>query len=139
MLRSVTLQDYMSTNPIKLKGDENVFSAIHQILAYSVSGVCVVDDNDCLIGVLSELDCLRAVLSSVYNEAPVGIVSEFMTAEVITVNLHDNIVDVAADMLEHKHRRRPVIQDDGRLIGQVTCRELLRAVNEFAATEEPVK
>lgn len=139
MLKSVEMQDYMLSNPVKMHGDENVFDAIHQILVYKVSGVCVVDDNDHLIGVLSELDCLRAVLGSVYNDTPVGTVKEFMTKEVISVTLHDNIVDVAADMLQHKHRRRPVIQDDGKLIGQVTCRQLLRAVKEFASPEDPTE
>lgn len=132
MLRSVELKDYMLHNPIKMKPDDNVYEAIHQILAYKVSGVCVVGEHDQLLGVLSELDCLRAILSSVYNESPVGSVKEFMTKDVITVKLQDNIVDIAADMLKHKHRRRPVIQDDGKLIGQVTCRQLLRAVKEHA-------
>jgi len=71
--------------------------------------LCVVDEHDILIGVLSEMDCLRAILSSVYNESPaVGEVSEFMTREVISVSLHDSIVDVANDMLKHKHRRKGV-------------------------------
>jgi CBS domain-containing protein len=139
MLKSVEMQDYMLSNPVKMHAEENVFDAIHQIMVYKVSGVCVVDDNDHLIGVLSELDCLRAVLSSVYNDSPVGSVGEYMTKDVISVTLHDNIVDVAADMLKHKHRRRPVIQDDGKLIGQVTCRQLLRAVKEFASPEDPTE
>ena len=137
MLRSVEMKDYMLTNPVKVKADDDVFDAIHHLLVYKVSGACVVDDGGHLIGVLSELDCLRAILSSVYNESPVGKVKEYMTKEVISVKLNDNIVDVARDMLEHKHRRRPVIQDDGLLIGQVTCRQLLRAVKEFASPEDP--
>jgi len=136
MLRSVEMKDYMLSNPVKMKGDDNIYDAIHELLVYKVSGLCVVDDNDHLIGVLSELDCLKAVLSSVYNESPVGTIKEFMSTEVISVKLHDNIVDVATDMLKHKHRRRPVVQDDGRLIGQVTCRQLLRAVKEFASPED---
>lgn len=137
MLRSVEMKDYMLTNPVKLKADDDVFEAIHKLLVYKVSGLCVVDDGNHLIGVLSELDCLRGILNSVYNESPVGKIGEYMTKEVITVKLADSIVDVASDMLEHKHRRRPVIQEDGVLIGQVTCRQLLRAVKEFASPEDP--
>ncbi len=138
MLRSVDMQDYMLSNPVKIKADTDVFEAIHQILIYKVSGLCVVDDNDILIGVLSEMDCLRAILSAVYNDSPAaGVASEFMTKEVISVALHDNIVDVANDMLKQKHRRRPVIDDNGRLVGQVTCRQLLRGVKEFVTPEDP--
>jgi len=137
MLRSVDIQDYMLTQPVKIKADTDVFEAIHQILAYKVSGLCVVDEHGILIGVLSEMDCLRAILSAVYNDSPaVGVASEFMTKEVISVSLHDSIVDVANDMLKHKHRRRPVIDDAGRLVGQVTCRQLLRGVKEFVTPED---
>lgn len=139
MLRSVEMKDYMLTDPVKMKADGNVYDAIHLLLAYKVSGLCVVDDGGHLIGVLSELDCLRAILSSVYNESPAGSVGEYMTKEVISVKMTDNIVDVASDMMKHKHRRRPVIQDDGILIGQVTCRQLLRAVKEFASPEDPTE
>ena len=62
-----------------------------------------------------------------------------MTKDVVTVSLHDNIVDVATDMLKFKHRRRPVVQDDGKLIGQVTCRQLLRAIKEFASPQDPTE
>ncbi len=133
MLPSVEMKDYMTSDPVRIKADADVHEGIRLLLAYKVSGLCVVDDAGHLIGVLSELDCLRAILSSVYNKNPVGHVHEYMTREVITVQLSDNIVDTASDMLKHKHRRRPVVQDDGLLIGQVTCRQLLNAVQQFAA------
>ncbi len=140
MLRSVELKDYMLHDPVKMKGSEDVFEAIHKILVYKVSGICVVDEHNVLIGVLSELDCLKAILSAVYNESPsAGNVEEHMTREVITVGLYDSIVDVAKDMLEQKHRRRPVLDDDGKLVGQVTCRQLLRAVKEFAGPVDPTE
>jgi CBS domain-containing protein len=132
------MQDYMLSNPVKIKADTDVFEAIHQILIYKVSGLCVVDDNNILIGVLSEMDCLRAILSAVYNDTPaVGVASDFMTKDVISVSLNANIVDIANDMLKHKHRRRPVIDQRGRLVGQVTCRQLLRGVKEFVSPEDP--
>lgn len=139
MLRSVEMKDYMLTDPVKMKAEGNIYDAIHLLLVHKVSGLCVVDHAGHLVGVLSELDCLRAILSSVYNESPVGNVDEYMTKEVISVKMTDNIVDVASDMLKHKHRRRPVIQDDGVLIGQVTCRQLLRAVKEFVAPLDPTE
>ena len=131
MLRSVDIQDYMLSNPIKISPETEVYEAIHQILTHKVSGVCVIDETNTLLGVLSEMDCLRAILSSVYNDSPVGTAEEFMTKDVISVSTRDNIVDVANDMLTHKHRRRPVVDDNNKLIGQITCRQLLHGVKEF--------
>lgn len=137
MLRSVEVKDYMLHNPIKLKPEDDVFEAIDKILAHKVSGVCVIDEHENLLGVLSEMDCLKAVLSAVYNQSyHVGHVEEFMTPieKVVTTALHDNVVDLASDMLKHSHRRRPVVEE-GKLVGQVTCRQLLQAVKDFAGPE----
>jgi CBS domain-containing protein len=131
MLRSVDLSDYMQTNLIKLHADESLFHAMEVITRNHISGACVIDDEGNLAGVLSETDCLRAVVSATYNNAAdVGKVRDFMTAEVQVCQLHDNIVDVAMDMIAKGHRRRPVV-NNGKLIGQITCRQILRVVSAF--------
>ncbi|MBK6288114.1 MAG: CBS domain-containing protein [Gammaproteobacteria bacterium] len=124
----------MVQSPVKVQADANLVDAIHLILVNKISGLCVVDENNTLIGVLSETDCLRGVLSATYNDSGIGTVGEFMTSQ----NLHtasptDQIIDVAADMLEKKIRRRPVISNDGKLVGQITIRQILRAVKEFSS------
>jgi CBS domain-containing protein len=131
MLRSVDLSDYMLHNPVKVSGKDNVFSVIDKIIEHKISGVCVVDDDGKLIGILSEMDCLKAILVAVYNEGGnLGLVSDCMTADVDCCELHADVVNVAADMLKKGHRRRPVV-DKGQLVGQITCRQLLRVVSQF--------
>ncbi|MFT5101924.1 MAG: CBS domain-containing protein, partial [Planctomycetaceae bacterium] len=41
-----------------------------------------------------------------------------------------DIITVAASMLDHKHRRRPVVEN-GKLVGQLTCRLILGAIKDF--------
>ena len=131
MLRSVDLSDYMLHNPVTVTADENVFAAINLIVEEKVSGVCVVDAGGLLLGVLSELDCLRAILSATYKENDnVGNVADYMTKEVDCCELHADLINVAADMIKKGHRRRPVL-DHGKLVGQITCRKLLSVVSEF--------
>ncbi len=131
MLQSVDLRDYMVTSPIKVKEDANLFDAMKAIIDNKVSGVCVINENKTLVGVLSEMDCLAAVLQATYNHVGVGTVSEYMTKEnIVVAHPNDDIIDVAQDMLLKKHRRRPVVEN-GELVGQVSCRQLLTAVNKF--------
>jgi len=132
MLKSVDLSDYMLINPVKVKEDINLRDAMKSIIDNKVSGVCVVDDHDVLVGVLSEMDCLAVVLNATYNEIGVGLVSEYMIKDVVVAHPHDDIIDIAQDMLVQKHRRRPVIKD-GVLVGLVSCRQLLAAVDKFNA------
>ncbi|PCI53063.1 MAG: protein-inosine monophosphate dehydrogenase [Gammaproteobacteria bacterium] len=121
----------MITNPIKVKDDANLLDTMKIIIDNKVSGVCVIDENKVLVGMLSEMDCLAAVLKSTYNNVGVGLVSEYMTKEnIIVAHPSEDILNVAQDMLLKKHRRRPVVEN-GKLVGQVSCRQLLTAVNKF--------
>ena len=109
MLKEIELKHYMVANPVTVAPGASLFEAMHLILANKVSGLCVVDVRGKLIGILSELDCLRGVLSSVYNDSGIGLVSDVMTTENIkSAGIHDSIADVAADMLQSSKRRRPV-------------------------------
>lgn len=132
MLQSVNLRDYMLLNPVRVHPEDNVMDAMKVIIDNKISGVCVVDADVNLVGVLSELDCLRAVLGAVYNDAGIGIVRDYMaTDNLVVAHPNEDIVDVAQDMLLKNKRRRPVVEN-GKLIGQITCRQLLSAVMKFS-------
>ena len=131
MLRTVNLRDYILPNPVKVLAHDNILDAMKVIIDNKVSGVCVVDEHNNLVGILSELDCLRAALSSVYNRTGIGDVKDYMASDnLVVANPNEDIVDVAQDMLAKNKRRRPVVEN-GKLIGQITCRQLLQAVQEF--------
>jgi len=130
MLHSVDLRDYMITNPIKVREDANLFDTMKIIIDNKVSGVCVINEDKALVGVLSEMDCLAAILKATYNEVGVGLVNQYMTKDVIVAHPSEGIINIAQDMLLKNQRRRPVVED-GKLVGQVSCRQLLTAVKKF--------
>ena len=131
MLQSVNLRDYMLVNPVKVREDDHLLEAMQVIIDNKISGVCVIDAQQSLVGILSELDCLRAVLGAVYNESGVGRVKDYMASDnLVVAHPNEDIVDVAQDMLLKNKRRRPVVED-GKLVGQITCRQLLSAVKKF--------
>lgn len=129
----VKVSDHMVKRPVMVNADTELFEAIHKILVHKISGVTVVDENRKLVGMLSELDCLRAILSGSYYQEEVGtiLVKDHMTSEVETLSPDQQIIDVAVSMLDHKHRRRPVVDQRGNLLGQLTCRQLLKGVKDL--------
>jgi len=137
MSRSISLDSYMVKRPLKVKANATILEAVEIILQHRVSGLCVVDDDDKLVGMLSELDCLHAIVERIYvnKQVSAGHVYEVMTKDVAVNKPTDDIISVATSMLNDKHRRRPVIDDD-ILIGQVTCRQILGAINEFTVPEK---
>ncbi|MCA9545142.1 MAG: CBS domain-containing protein, partial [Myxococcales bacterium] len=66
-------------------------------------------------------------------------VGQFMTDDVYTVR-PDDLVDLAANLMDWVHVRHiPVEDDDGRLVGMVTHRRLLRLLSDReGAADEPV-
>lgn len=136
MLPSVSLRDYMLPSPATVHHDASLKEAMAVIIENRVSGLCVIDEEGKLVGILSELDCLRAVLSAVYNKNAIGRAADYMAAEnLVVAHPDEDIVDVAQDMLMNNKRRRPVVEN-GRLVGQITCRQLLKAVQELEAADK---
>ena len=130
MLKSVTARDYMATNLITFTPDMDVLEAVEWLLDYQISGAPVVDEQHQLIGVLSERDCLKTVLSAAYHDDLGATVGELMTAEVDTVDADTNIVELAELFLKSNRRRYPVVEE-GRLVGLISRRDVLKAFERF--------
>lgn len=138
MLRSVNLVDYMISKPVTVMADAPLFEAVDLITKNQVSGLCVVNNDGELTGILSEMDCLRGILTASYDNGSIGTVQDYMVSENITsARASDDIIDVASDMLAKGQRRRPVVGDNNKLIGQITCRQILAAVRKLTGTRTP--
>ena len=131
MLKSLELRDVMIRQPITVPPNITVFEAAQIIMENKITGVIVVDNEQNLVGILSELDCLKVTLAGAYNddEFSTALVEDVMTKKVVVQNPNDDIVDVATSMLEHRQRRRPVVEN-GKVVGQVTCRQILKVITE---------
>ncbi|MDH2197833.1 CBS domain-containing protein [Ectopseudomonas oleovorans] len=134
MLKSIKVRDYMTRHLVTFRSDTDLFTAINRLLEHRISGAPVVDSQGHLIGLLSEGDCLRGILSGAYYEAVGGTVSTYMTTEVETVTPEADIIELSERFL-HGRRRLPVIEH-GRLVGQISRHDVLRAVKEFAQHEQ---
>lgn len=130
MLRSVTARDYMATTLVTFTPDMDVIEAVRMLVEYRISGAPVVDGKHHLIGMLSEKDCLKSVLSASYHGDLGATVGDLMTPHVEAVDAESSIIDIAERFLEHNRRRYPVLEE-GRLVGQISRRDVLRAFQKF--------
>ncbi len=83
-----------------------------------------------MVGILSEKDCLSPALSASYHEEWGGRVSEFMHAEVESVEADANIADVAKLFMDREYKHFPVMHEN-RLVGQISRRDVLKALERL--------
>ncbi|AQA20348.1 CBS domain-containing protein [Halioglobus japonicus] len=123
----------MRRNPLTIGSDANLVEAIEKIVEYKLTGLTVTDDEGRAVGILSELDCIKAVLTAVYNDGDPeqSFVRDAMSTDLATVSPQDGIVEVAQAMLDTRQRRRPVLED-GKLVGQVSSSNILWALMEHS-------
>ena len=60
---------------------------------------------------------------------PRGTVADFMSTEVETMSPNDSVVDAARRFLDKRYHRYPVL-DNNRLVGQISRRDVLRALGD---------
>lgn len=127
--RIPTVREIMVRSLVTLRIDVNAAVAARVLLDHEISGAPVVDAEGRLVGLLSEYDCLRAVASAEYQmdaHDTAETVAELMTTECHTVSPDLDLFGLAHEFVRLRVRRLPVIED-GRLVGQVSRRDALRA------------
>ena len=124
------VEEYMAKELVTVHPDTEAYEAIVLLLKYQISGMPVVDDSGKLVGMISERDCLKTLLDSKYHEFPTALVRDIMSLEPRTVDSTASILEVAEVFLNNKFRRMPVVDDD-HLVGQISRRDVLRAIEEM--------
>lgn len=89
-----------------------------------------VDEKGNLVEVISEGDCLKQVVRGKYANSPqmIGKVGDFMTPDPVTISPGENIMQAAQMSLKLRLRRFPVL-DDGKLVGQISQRDVIAAMD----------
>lgn len=125
--------EYMATELISFKPDDKIENAMEQLLQNRISGAPVLDENRHIVGVLSQKDCLRTILENAYYNMPPteGLVHDYMTRDVATISAEDDVLSAAERFLNSYYRRFPVLNQEGRVIGQVSRRDILQAAMEI--------
>jgi len=123
------LRDFMATDLTVLDPNMEILHAMTLLLDRKISGAPVVDQAGTLVGVLSKKDCLRAALNAAYHQDWGGAVADYMATAVETLSPDMDLVTAAERFLATPFRRFPVVED-GRLLGQISRADILRALVE---------
>lgn len=123
-------KDCMATKLVTFNEEQTVREVIQILLSKRISGGPVLGERGRLMGMVSEMDCLRAIAAGAYDNSPFArgrTVREVMTRECITVDPTADIYKMTQLFDQHRVRRLPVVEGE-RVVGQVSRRDVLSAV-----------
>jgi CBS domain-containing protein len=111
---------------VSVRPGDTVFAALKVMADRNVGAVMVMDEDDQLIGVLSERDYARKVVLHGHTSRDT-IAAEIMTPHVVCITADKRVEEAMAMMTVNRFRHLPVM-DDGRLIGVVSIGDVGRAI-----------
>jgi len=125
---SIRVSDYMTRDLITFRPEQLVEDVIDVLIKHRISGGPVVNENNELVGIISEGDCLKQISDSRYYNMPMErhIVENRMNKNVETIDGNMNVFDAVNKFLESRRRRFPIIED-GKLIGLISQKDILKA------------
>ncbi|MBT8455694.1 MAG: CBS domain-containing protein [Rhodobacteraceae bacterium] len=123
------VSDYMSRDLITLSPENEINHAMSILLENNISGVPVLDKSGALAGILTEKDCLKAAMQASYYRTWGTTVAEHMSENVETIDAGQDIFTATTAFLNSVYRRFPVMED-GRLVGQISRTDALRAMKD---------
>lgn len=126
------VKDYMTRKLITFKPDQGISTVMETLLKQRITGGPVINDDNKLVGIISDTDLMHVIGDSRYHNLPVGnrTVAEYMTDQVITIEQDTNIFDAASRFLKTGHRRFPVTSN-GKLVGQISRMDVIIAATKL--------
>jgi len=120
----------MIYDPVTISKEKTVREAIELMKNYKIGGIPVIDDNGCLVGIVTNRD-LRFECNM--NK----LISEIMTSEnLITTNASTSL-ELASEILQkYKIEKLPVVDKNNKLIALVTYKDITKAKDKPLASKD---
>lgn len=122
------IRDIMETNVVTVDRGTPVLDAIRTLVQHNFTGLPVVDKRNRVIGIITEKDILALALSihdKTYDSSTsLAKVEDFMTTDVVTVDVNESLKQLCTSLMKHLFRRIP-ITEKGKVIGIVSRKDII--------------
>lgn len=129
---ALTVADIMTRQLVVFDPKQSIYEVMKAFIKHRISGGPVVNKEGNLVGVISEADCMKQISDSRYFNMPIldKTVDHFMTTPVDTIESNLSVFDAASKFSKSSRRRYPVMEH-GRLVGQVSRKDIVVAATNM--------
>jgi acetoin utilization protein AcuB len=136
----------MTKNVITINPDNNILEAKEKMDKHHIHSMPVVENDNFLVGIVTDRDIRSAFPSGLMNDEESKPIKEklaaikirdIMTANVITVSPAQTLEDALLLMQKVRVGAFPVVDQEGKVIGIISSRDLMRAFINVLGIEEP--
>jgi len=121
-MKTTKAADIMTTNVITAKKNMVLTDVIALLLRWHISAMPVVDEDDRMIGIVSEIDLVNLTFD---GNAADTTVEEVMVTDIVSFGPDAQLADLVQSFSKNHLRRVPII-DKGKVVGIVSRRDILR-------------
>jgi CBS domain-containing protein len=121
--------DLMTADVITASPETPIKAAARLMVRNKVSGLPVCDEDNCVVGIITEADFLRLEVAreEAINPKPVERVEQVMHRSVLTIGPDATVGDAARMMVINDVNRLPVTDGDGKSLGIISRLDVVAA------------
>lgn len=138
--------ELMTRSVVTTSPETSIRDAIRRLNRHNITAMPVLDDDNRLVGIVSEADLLRDAVvddprssarprEAAWVEPPASVVADVMSQHVVSVAENADVAYAARLMLDTGVKSIPVVHDDA-VVGVVSRRDLIHAL---ATTDDRIK
>ncbi|MDG2449123.1 MAG: CBS domain-containing protein [Saprospiraceae bacterium] len=132
-LKAPPVTEYMVRKLITFTPETEISEVIASLLKNRITGAPVLNEKKEVVGLIDDKDCLNTLVGGAMYNHPVSkeTVANYMSNVMKTITVNEDILDVANIFLRTPYKRLLVLDDGGKLVGQISRRDILRAIKEM--------
>ena len=115
------VREIMKKDVVSLGVKDNISNAIKTMIERNIGGIPIVDDDNAVVGIVTERDFVRTVADITTSKS----IKEYMSNKVVTASPDISIGEATRTMIEKGFRRIPIVKEDV-LLGIVTASDIMR-------------
>lgn len=129
----IQAKDIMSKSVMTVNENAKIVDVIRLLVENKVTGLPVVSEDGRLFGMVTEKDILKLLL---YDPDVKGKTAEdVMTSEIVSCKEDEDLMKIFETLVEFNFRRVPVLSE-GRLVGIISRRDIIKFLSEKAKATE---